>query len=162
MTSVDRQGPVVVEGRLGLGQQDGIVLGAGDGRGVFARLDRGEGFPEQREVDKSFGAGGVQFRAGIERNGPGRIAEGIVPVPFLVQFLQEPPDALVVRFDDRPRQFGRILLQHEVHFLEGPGRDRFRGGMIADQAGLELDEGFIPRLQVITPFQVRGDAGRGA
>ena len=159
---VHRQGSVVVEGRLGFGQQDGIVFGAGDGRGVLARLDRGQGFLEQREVDKPVGVGGVQFRAGIERHGPGRIAERIVPVPLLIQFLQEPPDAFVVGLDDRSRQFGRILLEHEVHFLEGSGRNLFRGGMIADQAGLQFHEGLVPRLEVVPSLQVRGDAGRGA
>ena len=159
---VHRRVVAVVEGRLGFGQQDGIVLGAGDGRGVLARFHRGQGFPEQREVDQSFGVGGVQFHAGIERNAPGRIAEGIVPVPSLVQLLQEPPDAFVVGFDDRPRQFGRILLQREVHFLENPGRNLFHDGMIADQVGLKLRQRLVPRFQVIPSVQVRRDAGRGA
>ena len=159
---VHRRVVAVVEGRLGFGQQDGVVLGAGDGRGVLARFHRGQGFLEQREVDQPFGVGGVQFRAGIQRNAPGRIAEGIVPVPSLVQLLQEPPDAFPVGFDDGSRQFGGVLRQREVHFLESPGRNLFRGRMIADQVGLKLRQRLVARFQVIPSFQVRRDAGRGA
>ena len=148
--------------RLGFGQQDGVVLGAGDGRGVLARFHRGQGFLEQREVDQPFGVGGVQFRAGVQRNAPGRITEGIVQVPFLVQLLQEPSDAFRVGFDDGPCQFGGVLRQREVHFLESSGRDLFRDGMIADQVGLELRQRLVARFQVIPSFQVRRDAGRGA